>query len=99
MFLPKTAVQPDARSRQTFRSKPAWTWVSWLTLTIVTALAAGLRFRFLARKPFWFDECFSVEVARLRWHDLLRLLWWREANMSLYYILLRGWLHFGSSPL
>jgi mannosyltransferase len=57
-----------------------------------------LRFLFLARKPFWFDECFSVEVARLGWSDFGRLLWRREANMSLYYLLLRGWLHFGSSP-
>ncbi|MFZ0537475.1 MAG: glycosyltransferase family 39 protein, partial [Candidatus Sulfotelmatobacter sp.] len=25
-------------------------------------------------------------------------MWRREANMSLYYLLLRGWLHLGSSP-
>ncbi len=28
----------------------------------------------------------------------MRLMWRREANMSLYYLLLRGWLHLGSSP-
>jgi mannosyltransferase len=39
-----------------------------------------------------------VEVARLSWQNLLPLLWRREANMSLYYLMLRGWLHFGSSP-
>jgi mannosyltransferase len=38
-----------------------------------------------------------VEVARIGWRDFLRLLWWREANMSLYYVLLRIWLHFGKS--
>jgi len=67
----------------------------------MVSLVAGatvLRFLFLVRKPFWFDECFSVEVARLPWHDFGRLLWRREANMSLYYLLLRGWLHFGSNP-
>ncbi len=69
-----------------------------LTLALLAAAAAILRFAFLARKPFWFDECFSAEVARLSWHDFGRLLWRREANMSLYYLLLRGWLHFGSSP-
>src|SRR5271168_1312610 len=68
------------------------------TLVLLAAAAAALRFLFLVRKPFWFDECFSVEVARLSWHDFGRLLWRREANMSLYYLLLRGWLHFGSSP-
>ena len=67
----------------------------WILILLASA-AAALRFLFLARKPFWFDECFSVEVARLSWHDFVRLLWWREANMSLYYFLLRGWLNIGS---
>src|ERR1700685_1121239 len=75
-----------------------WTAASALTLALLTLAATVLRFLFLARKPFWFDECFSVEVARLSWHDFGCLLWRREANMSLYYLMLRGWLHFGSSP-
>jgi mannosyltransferase len=33
-----------------------------------------------------------VELARISWANFLHLLWWREANMSLYYVLLRGWL-------
>jgi len=65
---------------------------------LLIALGCVLRFLFLARKPFWFDECFSVEVARLRWSDFARLMWRREANMSLYYLILRAWLHLGSSP-
>jgi mannosyltransferase len=67
---------------------------------LVALLAAGLAVRllWLTSKPFWFDECFSVEVARLDWRDFLHLLWWREANMSLYYVLLRIWLYFGQSP-
>lgn len=69
-----------------------------LTLALLTAAATVLRFLFLLRKPFWFDECFSVEAARLGWRDFAHLLWWREANMSLYYLLLRGWLHFGHGP-
>jgi hypothetical protein len=58
----------------------------------------AMRFVFLTRKPFWFDECFSAEVARLPWHDFAMLLWRREANMVLYYLLLHGWLHFSLSP-
>jgi mannosyltransferase len=69
--------------------------VRWLALFLLTAAGAATRFLFLARKPFWFDECFSVEVARLDWANFLHLLWWREANMSLYYLLLRVWLQFG----
>ena len=69
----------------------------WLGLLLLMAAGTVVRFLYLARKPFWFDECFSVEVARIGWRDFLRLLWWREANMSLYYVLLRIWLHLGQS--
>ena len=79
-------------------AQPRWTSTSVGTLASLAMAAAVLRFCYLGRKPFWFDECFSVEVARLSWQNLLHLLWRREANMSLYYLMLRGWLHFGSSP-
>jgi mannosyltransferase len=71
-------------------------------ILLLVVAAAAIRFLHLASKPFWFDECFSAEVARIRWSDFLHLLWWREANMSLYYVLLRAWLslnrHYGQSP-
>ena len=73
-------------------------WAHWITLALLFACCAAIRLVCLACKPFWFDEAFSVEVARLTWPNFLHLLWWREANMSLYYVLLRGWLHFGQSP-
>ena len=96
MLPSKTAVNQDAGdSLQDSSAQPAWTRVSVFTLALLATAVTVLRFLFLARKPFWFDECFSVEVARLSWHDFVRLLWWREANMSLYYVLLRGWLHIG----
>jgi hypothetical protein len=56
-----------------------------------------LRFHSLAAKSFWFDEGVSVAIARLDWHNFARILWRREANMSLYYFLLHYWLHFGGS--
>ena len=97
MLSSKTAVNQDAGgARQDPSAQPAWTLVSGFTLALLAAVATVLRFLFLARKPFWFDESFSVEVARLSWHDFLRLLWWREANMSLYYVLLRVWLGLNS---
>ena len=70
----------------------------WFALSLLFAAGGAVRFLCLACKPFWFDECFSVEVARIDWRNFLHLLWWREANMSLYYVLLRIWLHFGHSP-
>jgi uncharacterized membrane protein len=66
-------------------------------LAVVTAAGAVLRFHALAIKTFWFDEALSVGIARLDWYNFVRILWRREANMSLYYLLLRAWLHFGSS--
>jgi mannosyltransferase len=72
-------------------------WVHRLTLLLLVATGTVVRLLFLVRKPFWFDECFSVEVARIGWQSFLRLLWWREANMSLYYLLLRIWMQFGQS--
>src|SRR4051794_6006528 len=73
-------------------------WAHGLTLLVIIAAGTLVRFLHLASKPFWFDECFSVEVARIDWRNFLRLLWWREANMSLYYVLLRIWLHLRQSP-
>jgi mannosyltransferase len=70
----------------------------WFALSLLFAAAGAVRFLCLACKPFWFDECFSVEVARIDWRNFLHLLWWREANMSFYYVLLRIWVHFGHTP-
>ncbi|HYL94774.1 MAG TPA: glycosyltransferase family 39 protein [Terriglobales bacterium] len=64
-------------------------------LLAITAAGAVLRFLYLARKSFWLDEGVSVMLARLDLANLLHILWRREANMALYYGLLRMWLHFG----
>jgi mannosyltransferase len=68
-----------------------------ILLALITALAAALRFHSLAAKSFWFDEGVSVAIARLDWYNFVRILWRREANMSLYYLLLHFWLDFGGS--
>jgi len=66
-------------------------------LIVITGAAARLRLHSLAAKSFWFDEGVSVAIARLDWYNFARILWRREANMSLYYLLLHYWLHFGGS--
>lgn len=70
----------------------------WLVLALLTVGAVAVRLLCLGCKPFWFDECYSTELALIDWRNFVHLLWWREANMSLYYLLLRGWLLFGHSP-
>jgi mannosyltransferase len=69
-----------------------------ITLLLLAIMAAGaiLRFLYLTRKSFWLDEGVSVMLARLDFPNLLLILWRREANMALYYGLLRVWLHFGA---
>ncbi len=95
MHPPEAAVNQSAGAspypHDTARRTP------WRTLVLLMAASAVVRFLYLARKPFWFDESFSAEVARISWANFLHLLWWREANMSLYYLLLRVWLQFGHS--
>jgi mannosyltransferase len=67
-----------------------------ILLLAITAAGSVLRFLYLTRKSFWLDEGVSVMLARLDIGNLLHILWRREANMALYYGLLRVWLHFGS---
>src|SRR5271156_5740022 len=68
-----------------------------ILLGFITLLSLRLRFHSLASKSFWLDEGVSVAIARLDWYNFARILWRREANMSLYYFLLHVWLHFGGS--
>ncbi len=94
-------MQPNAVKESTYASAsqplPVG-WLHWLILLLLLGATALTRFHCLSCKPFWFDEAFSVEVARIDWRNFLHLMWWREANMSLYYLLLRIWLVFGHSP-
>jgi mannosyltransferase len=89
---------PVTESTRAVPDRPAAVrWAGRLTLVLLVVAGVVLRFAHLTAKPYWFDECFSVEVSRLDWSNFLHVLWWREANMTLYYLLLRAWLHFGQS--
>ena len=69
----------------------------WLSLGAITCLGILLQLHAIAAKSLWLDEGSSITMARLDWFNFLRILWRREMNMVLYYLLLRGWLHFGDS--
>lgn len=71
--------------------------LDFVLLALIIALAAVLRFHAIDQKNVWIDEGVSIEMARLDWYNFLRILWRHEANMALYTVILRGWLHFGSS--
>ena len=85
----QTASPPRAPSRQTG---------TWLLLFLILAVGTFLRFHTLGRS-LWPDECFSLILARMPWSGFLRILWWGEANMALYYLFMRGWLHLGDSEV
>jgi uncharacterized membrane protein len=68
-----------------------------LVPVVILALATLLRLLFLGEKSFWPDEAFSVRVARLDWTHFWTILTNEQANMALYYTLLRFWLRFGDS--
>jgi hypothetical protein len=70
---------------------------NWLALALLIATTIVLRLWMLGAKSLWLVEAFSVSVARMPWLAFLRTMWWGEANMVLYYVLLRGWLHLGNS--
>ena len=92
--LNAATVEARAFSSRSSNSSPS-PLVIITSLTAITAMGAALRFHILTAKSFWFDEGASVGIARLDWYNFVRILWRREANMALYYLLLRGWLHFG----
>jgi 4-amino-4-deoxy-L-arabinose transferase-like glycosyltransferase len=84
-----SSLRPDPRLKASPRQ------VVLALLALILILAAVLRFHQLTRFSFWIDEGVSVAIARLDARNFLRILWRREANMSLYYVLLRGWLFIG----
>jgi mannosyltransferase len=87
---PSLAAPREASSRRAAKALP-WTLGAFILLA-----AAFLRFHALAAKSLWVDEGLSVGIARLRWPQFFLLLWQREANMGLYYLLLHFWIMAGS---
>jgi mannosyltransferase len=90
---------PDAPVKEGASSSPsqpdAGALIHWVTLLLLLGSSIALRLECLGCRPFWSDECFSVEIAWLDGRNFLHLMWWREANMSLYYVLLGIWLRIG----
>jgi mannosyltransferase len=68
----------------------------WLVL--VALGAASLRLFHLGLKSFWADEAFSITLAQSGWAEFRHALASTEANMALYYVLLRLWSHISDTP-
>ncbi len=87
--LGEAVVGPRGERNETLRS------TKWLTAIIV--VGAILRLVELGLKSFWLDEIASVFIVSKPGLSFWSWVWHDEGNMAMYYVLLRGWLHFGSS--
>jgi 4-amino-4-deoxy-L-arabinose transferase-like glycosyltransferase len=68
-------------------------------LGLVLVVAALTRFYRLGASSLWIDEAASVALVRMPWARFAHTLWTYEANMTLYYLLLRPWTALGTSEL
>jgi mannosyltransferase len=68
-----------------------------LWLGFLVALGTALRLFRLGARSLWLDEAISAMLARIDRHTFVSAVVHRQANMVLYYVLLRGWIRLGSS--
>src|ERR1700744_4885801 len=70
-------------------------------LGVVAELVLGgvLGSLFLGTHSLFLDESVSSTLATAPWHRFANVVSHREANMALYYLLLRGWVVFGHSEI
>ena len=70
-------------------------------LAVVAELVLGtiLGSLFLGTHSLFLDESVSSTLATAPWHQFANVVSHREANMALYYLLLRGWVVFGHSEI
>jgi mannosyltransferase len=68
-----------------------------IALGAAIMLAAALRLMDLGAKSVWSDEAFSIFLAKQNWPGFWHIVTTAEANMSLYYALLRGWVAFSDA--
>ncbi len=70
-------------------------------LAVVAELVLGgvLGSLFLGTHSLFLDESVSATLATAPWHRFANVVSHREANMALYYLLLRGWVVLGHSEI
>src|SRR5689334_22278032 len=64
----------------------------------LTIAGAYVRLSHLGTKSLWLDEGATVALSRASWPHFTWVWWHGEANLqTLYFLLMRGWIHFGMS--
>jgi mannosyltransferase len=69
-----------------------WLASPWVLGGLVGSVALAVDLYRLGVPSLWFDEAFSVELARQPFPVLWEKIFGPEPNMELYYLLLHGWL-------
>jgi hypothetical protein len=80
----------ELSARKNHSQLPVALWIS-----VLIASATVLRIFELGKRSLWLDEAASSMLARTDWHTFVTALLRYPANMALYYLLLRGWIHLG----
>ncbi len=70
-----------------------------LAVGVELILGAVLGSLFLGTHSLFLDESVSATLATAPWHRFANVVSHREANMALYYLLLRGWVVLGHSEI
>src|SRR5205085_2927241 len=65
---------------------------TWVLCVIIGAIALAFNLYQLGAPSLWYDETFSVELARQPLPHMLAIIFGLEPNMELYYLFLKGWL-------
>jgi len=79
------------------RRVPHWLLAAVAGLMLVSAGLAAVR---LGWRSMWFDESFSLFLARADWSQFWETVWRSELNMVAYYLVLRGWtVLFGTTEI
>jgi mannosyltransferase len=72
-------------------------WTRVASVVLCCAIAAVLRLHHLGYKSYWLDEAVSLQIAHLPSAAFGQVIRSAEANMALYYGLLRLWVRLGDN--
>ena len=71
-----------------------------LIVALLTIAGAWLRLSHLGAKSLWLDEGATVALARTSWRHFAWVWWHGEASLqTVYFLLMRGWMHGGLSEV
>jgi len=83
--------RPSRNAWARWRDEPGGLLTATLLLLAV-AIALYLRVRDLTARSLWVDELFTVGLAAQPIATVLRVLYGEEANMTLFYLVMFGWV-------